>query len=171
MSDDLLKYGAFLLFFGVLNRRHFDLSPVWCEYYKPSEMDDIEAPKDWINSNLIEPLNRSDDRAYYASLSKIDYSKREFLSVLCELILNGRQYQGYLYLIQGKINSVSIFLGEEIVDFYSSDMLSEDNVKALEETNKFSGLSTAGGNSIKYTIKDSSIDFIRSEGEFLFPID
>ncbi len=66
MTDNLLKYGPFVLFFGAISRKHFELFPVWCEYYEPSELDDVDVPDEWIQANLIDRLNSSNDIAYYS---------------------------------------------------------------------------------------------------------
>lgn len=171
MTDNILKYGTFLLFFGALSRRHFELAPVWCEYYEPSELDDVDVSKEWIQANLLYRLNSSDERAYYSVSDNIDYSKREFLNIFCELVLNGHQLQGYLYVTQGTLNSVSIFLGDEVFDLYSSDLLSEDNLESLSDISEQLRINIENVSSIKYTIKNNPVDTIKSYGEFHFPVE
>jgi len=155
-----------MLLFGVLRRQHFELSPVWCEYHEPSEMENINVPKEWIYTNLFERIRLSDDRAYYASSEITDYSNRSFFTVFCELEINEHNFQGYLYLVQGKINSISIFLGKKVVDIYSSDLLSEDNLETINELEKGFNIDLKGISSINYfTINDCPVVL---EGSFNF---
>ena len=171
MNSELLKCGTFSLFFGELGRKHFELFPIWCEYYQSSDLDGLKVPTNWIESNLFQRLNNSSDRAYYSSPDINDYTKIEFLNISCELKLGEGNFEGYLYLIGGEINSVSIFLDEELVDFYSSDILFDDNVAALKKIRGSSGIDTKGFNSLEYFIKYSVVsDFIGTPGKFSFPI-
>lgn len=171
MTDNILKYGTFILFFGSLSRKHFELAPIWCEYYEPSELDDIDLSDDWLQINLFNRLDSSNQRAYYSILDNIDYSKREFLSIFSELSMGGDQLQGYLYVIQGSVNSISIFIGNEVVDLYSSDLLSKDNLKTLNDISAYLQVSLENVNTVEYTIKNCFVNTIESMGVFQFPVE
>jgi len=171
MADNILKNGSFILLFGVLSKRHFELSPVWCEYYEPQELDEFDLSEIWIQANLFNRINSSNERAYYSTLENIDYSKREFLNVFCDVVLNGHQLQGYLYVTHGQINSVSIFLNDEVVDFYSSDLLSEDNVETMNDISEHLRINIKNVDSIEYKIKNNTITTIKPDGVFHFSID
>ncbi len=171
MTNNILRHDKFILFFGVLSKKHFELAPVWSEYNDPMELDDISVSDEWIQSNLFSKLNLSSKRVYYSTLEIIDYSKREFLNIFCELTLAGHQLQGYLYLIQDKVNSVSIFLGDEVVDLYSSDVLSEDNLETLNQVSDYLLVSIENVSSVEYTIKNCIVSNIKSKGVFYFPVE
>ena len=168
MSDSILKFGSLLLFFGALSKKHFELAPVWCEYYEPSELSDLDISEERMRTNFLELLNSSDERAYYSVSGIIDFTKREFLNVLCELRLDGHKLEGYLYVTQGVVNSISIFLGDDVVDLYSSDLLSEDNLETLNAVSKYLDTRVNEVCSIKYTI-NNIIESIDSKGAFHFP--
>ena len=171
MTNYILKCGTFRLLFGILSRRHFEIAPIWCEYYEPSELDDVDVSGEWIQANLFERLNSSDERAYYSTSKDINYSKREFLNVSCELVLDGHQLQGYLYVTQGKINSVSIFIGDDVVDLYSSDLLSEDNLETLSDISEHLKATIDNVDSIEYMQKNCAVNSIELKGVFQFPVE
>ncbi|KID56178.1 hypothetical protein JF50_18035 [Pseudoalteromonas luteoviolacea] len=171
MTNDTLKCGTFFFRFGILSRRHFELTPVWCEYDEPSELDDVGVSDEWIQTNLFERLNSTDERVYYSTSKDIDYSKREFLNVSCELMLDGHKLQGYLYVVQGKVSSVSIFIDDIVVDLYSSDLLSEDNLETLTNISEHLKVNIENVDSIEYLQKNCTVNSIDLKGIFQFPVE
>lgn len=169
MTDNILQCGKFFLFFGSLCKKHFDIAPIWCEYEKPSELNDIDVSDEWIQLNLFDRLNDSEERAYYATREDIDYSKREFINVFCELSLNRHKLQGYIYAIDGEINSVSIFLGDNVVDLFSSNLLSEDNKEALNDISEYLKTNMTNVDIIEFKIQNGNT--LKSNGKFHFPIE
>lgn len=91
-------------------------------------------------------------------------------NLFCELALVDHKLNGYLYIIQGKINSVSIFLGNDVVDLYSSEILSEDNRKTLNDLSEYLGVNVENTNSIEYKINHCFDDVFVPQGEFHFSL-
>mgnify|MGYP003970410101 CR=1 FL=1 len=55
MNNSISKKNNFLMFFGELNREHFQISPTWCEYYEPFELEEIkkeDVSMEWIENNI-----------------------------------------------------------------------------------------------------------------------
>ena len=171
MSIELLKYGVLYLFFGALTKKHFDVSPIWSEYHDPSELKDFDdVPKSWLEKNLFLPMT-TNTNPYYAVKKDIDYSGREFVCVLSNLSIGSFELLGYVFLVKGKVNSVSIFINEDIVDIYSSDICSDDNVDSIEDISKHFGVDSIDDNKISYSMVPERIMGICTEGDFFFPVD
>lgn len=172
MSIELLKYDGLYLFFGVLTKKHFDVSPIWCEYHEPSELEDFgDVPKGWLEKNLFLPMATTNIQPYYALKKDIDFSGREFVYIMSNLTIGGFELLGYLFLVKGKVNSVSIFINDDVVDFFSSDICSDDNVDSIKDIANHLGVDTIEGNAILYALIPECISGVSAEGEFVFPVD
>ena len=86
-------------------------------------------------------------------------------------MLDGHQLQGYLYVTQGKINSVSIFIGDDVVDLYSSYLLSEDNLETLSDISEHLKATIDNVDSIEYMQKNCAVNSIELKGVFQFPVE
>ncbi|MFT5083106.1 MAG: hypothetical protein ACI9Y1_001143 [Lentisphaeria bacterium] len=84
----------------------------------------FDVPKGWLEKNLFLPMATTCSHPYYVVKKDVDYSGREFVCILSNLSIGGFELLGYVFLVKGKVNSVSIFLNEDIVDIYSSDICS-----------------------------------------------
>lgn len=174
MDSNIIRYGVFHLFFGCLNRKHFNISPIWCEYYEPSELDDIEeagVPKAWLYDHILEPMKGSNEHPIYTIEGKTDYSKREFLYVYSELSILNYKLNGYLCVVAGKVSSIVIFLDDITVDLFSSELFADENKAALEELASFLGDKELKVDHINYSVKVGWVSQFPLEGEFSVPVD
>jgi hypothetical protein len=165
MENQMLKYNDFCLVFEELNEAHFDIHPVWCEYYQPHELDDLDVPYNWFEENLFERITGVNLDAYYATPSKIDYSKREFVHVLAEIDLGGCSFKGRLFISIGKLQSVDIFIDGEEVSLYVASELADENIVNVKR------LIGKEVSSLTYSIPVSSFDLISKKGTYSFPIE
>lgn len=170
-NNNLYTNGPLTLCFGALSEEHFSINPVWCEYYEISELDDIDVSMEWIQLNLLDRLESSNDTAYYSVAVNIDYMKRQFMNVACEFTLNNCTIKGYLFLILGQVNSVSIFMEDEVVDIYSSELLSEENTRTIHEIKCYFDIDTTDTGVIHYRIKSRPFGQLKSDGAFHFPVE
>lgn len=166
---DIIKYKNYSFYFDCLDRDLFDISSVWCEYYSPEELNDI--PEDWLNKHIYSHMDENSQTLYYAVNGHcIDCSKREFVYVLGIFVICGHELPGYLFVCNGEVNSVSIFLREDIADIFSSELLSDDNIESLEKISKEMNILANNIDEISYKINTIGVTNIPAEGSFAFPI-
>lgn len=170
MTKELLRSGDLLLLFRPPGKCDFDLAPVWCEYYVPSEFDDILVGSDWIEKNLFARISKSNCSAWYTVTGDIDYSTREFLCVHCQLTLDKLNLDGYLYLSAGELTSVTILLDSESVYLYGSELLGEDNSESLKNLSLIFGVDVTSVDSISYNVVNNPVKGLVSSGSFHFCI-
>ncbi len=171
VNRELKNYGVLNVFFGVLTQRHFDVSPIWCECHDSSELNDIDdVPTSWIEENLIIPMAATTTRPFYAVNKDIDYSRRDYICILSNLQLGGLTLLGYVFLVKGKANSVTIFINEKRLDIYSSTLRSADNTGSVTQLCEYCGVDSIGDNKIFYSIVPERLSGIYPEGVLVFPV-
>ena len=172
MKNRLFKHNDFYLLLGELEESHFKISPIWCEYYQPEELRDLNVPYEWFDENLFSHISGVNLDAYYATPDKIDYSKREFINVYCDVFFANQEFKGYLFLSRGEINSVEIFADGETAYFCISELVDENNSNEVKKLLRYKNLPWSNLSSLTYSIsiEQSLFNLIPPQGTFNFPI-
>ena len=167
---NIIENGNYTVFSGELKKEHFEKSPVWCEYYAPDELDDIsELDRKWLSKTIEDYSIRYGSAPYYSIERYNNFSNKEFLCAACDFYVQGKQLFGYTFINRGEVRSVTIFVNNSIIDFFSSDLLDEDNQQSKLELLSYIGKETQIENTIDYELGSNFEVGIPPKGKFVFP--
>jgi hypothetical protein len=170
MADsEMICFGDLTLWFGELTQAQFQLSPIWVEYDEPSDLSEVGVPEDWLEKNLYDRVDNSNNKIHYAVNRKFDYEKSTFLNVQSKINLAESLFRGYLFLVKGDVRSATLFSGRESVDFFSSELGTDENSNSLSKLGLFLKSETAIVDYLDYEFEDIEGLKIASKGRFEFP--
>jgi hypothetical protein len=127
----MIKGNIITIYNGELSEEVFKYYPVWCEYYEPSEIDNLVGlgeNLEFLEKELIGNVESSEGQNHpYYTLPKNDLIEREFLYIYCRIKLFDCFYGGYVVLASNKITSFTIFHHNKEYLFSLNDILNDDN--------------------------------------------
>ncbi|MGF7212419.1 hypothetical protein GGE65_007046 [Skermanella aerolata] len=167
-------YGGVMFWSGELTKHIFDLSPVWCEYYAPWELDELErrgVDREWALNFFLSAIEASDHRhPYYSVEPNGPIPEKEFVFAACKIDTKSRhQLKGYLTIVQGEITSATIFLEKAEIDLYRSPICAEDNDRAIAVLGQALGVGLGEILPFRYKTRIVSSDAELMAGRLTFP--
>lgn len=125
-----------------LSENHFEVHPIWCEYYEPFEIDEIVRwwgiDKEWLWS-IIEPSLEGDRHMhpYYIIPTDIELPKHEFIYLKTSLqTASGYHMNGFFSIVKEgdkqEITSLTIFMNKNSFHFYKNSLFDDENTENLQ---------------------------------------
>jgi len=172
MKKTIEKYNNLVVYYGRLNKKAFDISPIWCEYYSPVELEGLVSmgiPEEWLKKKIIEPIEVYNKHPYYSVMDKFDYADNEFVFIKCMLFHRNKFFSyGYLTIVQNRVTCVTVLNTKEF-DFVINEIFVEDNRKALKKLLFILKIRIDQFDGLDYRIPSEFESTINTEGHFTFP--
>ena len=133
MNNEAIQVGSLFVKKGDINEREFSLAPIWFEYYSPSELQDLVRLSGLSEDDLAERFDIFGGDFFYSSPEKLNIYEREFFLANVTFFVEEKKFNGYLHFSGGVITSASIFKNNDVIDFFSYDLLSDENLLSMEK--------------------------------------
>ena len=189
MPNEIISKDKLRMYFGSPNKEAFEISPIWCEFYVPFELDDMKAAgvsDQWIQENLYDAMEEDHTHPIYTIIGQDEYKNREFLYIKCEIIIQGHKFEGCANIVVDEIRNFTFLLNEavsitidELYDNYitneltlsCNDEFSDYNAAIIKILSKTLNVDSLVTNELTYTLKSTNGNRYKSQGVFKFKTD
>lgn len=148
---------------SALSKRHFDIHPIWSEYYDYEERDEIIAwgvDPQWLASEL-ERVHSGHDHCAYPILRPYPLPERMRLYIRARITtVDGRTFDGQV--MNEDAFALSIFINDDEYCFSRDKILDDLNRKELARLHLVLGASTDQLFPVRY-----ETDFVDSEDQLI----
>jgi hypothetical protein len=92
----------------------------------------------------------------YTILGKRDYQNYEFVFTSTEISIANYKLEGYLFINMGKVDVIEVFINDEIITLFSSNMLANDeNVYSLKKISDYLKIDVNHIRELEYSYNES----------------
>lgn len=120
-----------------LSKKSFARASVWCEYYIPSEIDELVLrgeSRGFLIKELVEyGENNDSEDSYYSLPEKLDLSLPEFSFIGADFNLGAMAIEGYICVVDREIRTAVLFINSTLKDLYLNEMFCDENRVVLNE--------------------------------------